>query len=113
MNKSDNDTLIQDAQIQGFSEELSELRNEEQQISSRLFALQRRQNEMSMLKNSMSKYDHALQIQLQRLEISSWLRSMVDPDKMPPLSQSDDDSPAEVLDNCVMRLRQSSNRLET
>ena len=116
VNKSDNDTLIQDAQIQGFSEELSELRNEEQQISSRLFALQRRQNEMSMLKNSMSKYDHALQIQLQRLEISSWLRSMVDPDKMPPLSQSDDDSPAEVLDklcNAIEAIEQSSGNMKT
>lgn len=116
VNKSDNDTSIQDAQIQGFSAELAELRNEEQQISSRLFALQRRQNEMSMLKNSMSQYDHALQIQLQRLEISSWLRSMVDPDKMPPLGQSGDDSPAEVLDklcNAIEAIEQSSGNMKT
>ena len=64
----------------------------------------------------MSKYDHALQIQLQRLEISSWLRSMVDPDKMPPLSQSDDDSPAEVLDklcNAIEAIEQSSGNMKT
>ena len=79
MDKSDDDIMIQATQIQEFSAELADLRNNEQKISSRLFVLQKRQNEMSMLKSSMSKYDQALQIQLQRLEISSWLRSVVDP----------------------------------
>lgn len=79
VDKSDDDIMIQATQIQEFSAELADLRNNEQKISSRLFVLQKRQNEMSMLKSSMSKYDQALQIQLQRLEISSWLRSVVDP----------------------------------
>lgn len=116
VNKSDNDTSIQGVQIRRFSAELVDLRNEEQKISSHLFALQRRQNEMSVLKNSMSKYDHALQIQLQRLEISSWLRAVVDPDKMPPLSQSGDDSPVEVLDklcDAIAAIEQSSGNMKT
>lgn len=116
VNKSDKDISIQVEQIQEFSVELAHLRNEEQQISSQLFALQRRQNEMSMLKSSMSKYDHALQIQLQRLEISSWLRTVVDPNKMPPLSQSGDDSPAEVLDklcSAIEAIEQSSGSMKT
>lgn len=116
VSKSEIDSEIQPEGIKTFSDELAALRKEEQAISSRLFALQKRQNEMTLLKSSMSQYENALQIQVQRLEISTWLKSLIDPEKMPPLSQQGDRSPAEVLDSlcsAIKAIEQSAGNMKT
>lgn len=96
--KTANDSSIQSIRIKDFSDELTVLRSEEQQISSHLFALQKRHNEMKLLKQSMSQYENALQIQIERLEISKWLKTIIDPQKLLPLSQTGYESPLEMLD---------------
>ena len=63
-----------------MSADLISLRKEESVISSTLFDLQRRHTEMLQLRKSMDQYEESLQIQVQRLEISSWLRSLIDTD---------------------------------
>lgn len=116
INKSEIDSEIHPRGIKTFSDELVALRKEEQEISSHLFALQKRQNEMTLLKNSMSQYGNALQIQVERLEISAWLKSLIDPDKMPPLTQKDGKSPAEVLDSlcsAIEAIEQSTVNMKT
>lgn len=116
VSKSEIDSEIHPGGIKTFSDELVALRKEEQTISSHLFVLQKRQNEMTLLKNSMSQYENALQIQVQRLEISAWLKSLIDPDKMPPLTQKDGKSPAEVLDSlcsAIEAIEQSAGNMKT
>lgn len=74
--KNEMDSLIVSQNIKNASEELIQLRQEEQGISSSLFAAQKRYSEMQQLSSSIGQYDDSLQIQLDRLNISNWLRSM-------------------------------------
>lgn len=83
--KADVDSKITEDNIKDMSAELVSLRKEENAISSALFTLQKRHTEMLQLRKSMGQYEESLQIQMQRLEISSWLRSLVDSDGTCPL----------------------------
>ena len=74
--KSEDESAISTDNIKDASEELIMLRKEEQEISSSLFASQKRYTEMKQLTSSMGQYDNSLQIQLSRLDISTWLRTM-------------------------------------
>ncbi len=78
--KNEMDSYISAQNIQDVSDELVMLRKEEQKISSSLFAVQKRYAEMKQLTNSVGQYDQSLQIQLNRLEISTWLRTMASAD---------------------------------
>lgn len=69
------DASVASTQVAYLSEDIVVLRQEEQQISSELFAARRRHTEMLQLMQSMGKYDQSLQIQLDRLDISTWIRS--------------------------------------
>ena len=69
--KAETDTQLVASNIRDSSAELVELRKEEQDIASQLFALQKRHTEMLQLRNSMGQYEESLQVQLQRLEIST------------------------------------------
>lgn len=74
--KSETDSIIVSQNITDTSDQLILLRQEEQEISSKLFVAQKRYAEMKQLSSSIGQYDNALQIQLNRLDISTWLRSM-------------------------------------
>lgn len=76
--KTADESKISVDNIKDMSADLISLRNEEGAISSTLFNLQRRYTEMLQLRKSMDQYEESLQIQVQRLEISSWLRSLID-----------------------------------
>lgn len=78
--KAETDSQLIASNIKDLSEELVALRREEQEMSSQLFALQKRHTEMLQLKNSMGQYEDSLRIQVQRLEISTWLRTLSEPD---------------------------------
>ena len=80
VNKADVDSQITADNIKDMSAELISLRQEEGAISSALFGLQKRYSEMLQLRKSMDQYEESLQIQMQRLEISTWLRSLTDSD---------------------------------
>lgn len=114
--KTTSDSVVNATGIKDFSDELIALRKEEQVLSSHLFALQKRQSNMTLLNSSMTQYEQALQIQLERLEISSWLKKVIDPEKMPPLSQTDNISPSELLNNlchAIEIIEQSAGNMKT
>lgn len=69
------DASVASAHVAYLSEDIVALRQEEQQTSSELFAVRRRHTEMLQLMQSMGQYDKSLQIQLDRLDISTWIRS--------------------------------------
>lgn len=79
--KSEIESTISANNVKDVSEELIMLRKEEQEVSSKLFASQKRYSEMKQLSSSMGQYDHSLQIQLNRLNISTWLRTMATTDE--------------------------------
>lgn len=76
--KTEQDSKLLSSNIKDLSQELVLLRKEEQEISSKLFILQKRHTEMVQLKQSIGQYEESLSIQVQRLEISTWLKSLAD-----------------------------------
>jgi len=71
-----NDARVAPERVTDLSENIVALRREEQKLSSELFAARKRHTEMLQLTKSMGEYDSSLQIQLERLDISTWLRSL-------------------------------------
>lgn len=69
------DASIELGHVTYLSEDIVALRREEQKISRELFAARKRHTEMLQLMKTMGEYDKSLQIQLDRLDISTWLRS--------------------------------------
>lgn len=96
--KTDIDSSLTADRIRGMSSEIITLRKEEQEASSQLFALQKRQTEMRQLTESMGQYQNALQIQVQRLEISSWLKSLYAEEGICPLCNRGHEGAYEELD---------------
>ena len=86
--KTEDISNISPDKIKDMSSELVSLRKEESEVSSALFALQTRYSQMLQLRESMNKYEDSLQIQVERLEISSWLRSLVGSDDVCPICNS-------------------------
>ena len=76
--KNENEAYIQSDNIKDLSSDILSLRKEEHEISIQLFALQKRYTEMLQLKNSLGNYEDSLKIQIQRLEISNWLKQLAD-----------------------------------
>ena len=97
--KNENNAGLTSKKISDISEELVQLRQEERSVSSELFALQKRQKEMLELKSSLGRYEESLQIQLQRLEISTWLRSLISDKRESPLLQLSDESTQEEIES--------------
>ena len=69
------DASVAPERVTYLSEDIVVLRREEQKISRELFAARKRHTEMLQLMKSMGEYDKSMQIQLDRLDISTWLRS--------------------------------------
>jgi hypothetical protein len=80
-----------------LSNEIVALRKEEQKTSSELFAARKRHTEILQLTKSMGDYDKSLQIQLDRLDISGWLRSCVTEKTVVPLFQPSHENAIEDL----------------
>lgn len=75
---NENESFIQSDNIKDLSSEILCLRKEEQEVSTQLFALQKRYTEMLQLKDSLGNYEDSLKIQVQRLEISNWLKQLAE-----------------------------------
>lgn len=69
------DASVAPERVTYLAEDIVALRREEQKISRELFATRKRYTEMLQLMRSMEEYDKSMQIQLERLDISTWLRS--------------------------------------
>ncbi|WP_312501050.1 DUF3732 domain-containing protein [Lacrimispora sp.] len=96
--ESQSDSSILAKNVEKASEELLMLRKEEQTISSKLFAAQQRYTEMKQLSESMNQYEHSLHIQLKRLDISNWLRSLYTDNSVCPLCGGKHDDAKDDID---------------
>jgi hypothetical protein len=82
-----------------LAEEIVALRKCEQRISRELFAIRQRFTEMTQLTKSMEEYDKSLQIQLERLDISSWIRSCVTEKSILPIFQTSHENALNDINN--------------
>jgi len=89
-----------------LSEEIVALRKEEQKASSELFSARKRHTEMLHLTKSIGEYDRSLHIQLNRLDISNWLRSCITDKSAIPLFQPSRDNAIEELNMLCDAIRQ-------
>ena len=81
------DASVAPERVTYLSEDIVVLRREEQRISRELFATRKRHTEMLQLMKSMGEYDKSMQIQLDRLDISTWLRSNMSERNVLPIFQ--------------------------
>jgi hypothetical protein len=78
INKNSSNANIDSEKIIAASREMIELRKEESSVSMELAKSKSRYTEMSQLFDSMDTYRNSLSIQVERLNISKWLRSLVE-----------------------------------
>lgn len=71
--------------VKEISDELVELRKEEEKKSKELFEIQHRYLEMQDLLNTSKEYESSLETQRERLEISEWLTKKIDNEKKCPI----------------------------
>ena len=76
ISKNENDSTLIASNVTDISEEILKLRDEERALSIELSAARKRYEAMKELDDSKRRYDESLQIQHNRLDISSWLRSL-------------------------------------
>ena len=114
--KTEDVSKITSDKIRDMSAELLSLRKEESTISSALFSLQRRYSEMLQLRESIDQYEESLQIQVQRLEISSWLRSLLKNDDTCPLCNTVHSGVKDELDelcNAISEIEKSAGNMKS
>jgi len=109
--KSETESKISAINIKDVSDEIVILRKEEQVVSSQLFAAQKRYSEMKQLSSSIGQYNHSLQIQLNRLDISTWLRTMASKEEACPIcgnTHSDSIDVLEDLCNAIVEIEKTT-----
>lgn len=114
--KNATDSLMHSTNIRDLSAELVSLRKEEQILSSKLFALQTRYTEMLQLKDSLGDYEGSLKIQLQRLEISTWLKELATTTGTCPFCNSDHIGAKDELDTlceAIAEIEKSADGIKT
>lgn len=114
--KTEIDSSLVARNVQDFSRELISLRKEEQEISSKLFVFQRRYTEMCQLTDSISQYQDALQIQVQRLDISTWLKSLYETSGICPFCNKVHEGSydeLETLCQAITEIEQSAANIKT
>lgn len=94
--KNENDSALVSSNLTDTSEEILKLRTEERELSVELSAAHKRYEAMKELDDSKQRYNQSLQIQRDRLDISSWLRSLSN-DKVCPICGEAHNTPNEVL----------------
>lgn len=95
------DASVSPESIEYLSKDIVVLRQEEQIISRELFAARKRHTEMLQLMRSVGEYNKSLQIELDRLDISTWIRSnMVERNVLPIFQQSHEDAMDDVNALC-------------
>jgi len=98
--KNENDSSITAVNVKDTSDELLKLRGEEQKLSMELSTAQKRHEAMRMLDDSKKRYDESLQIQRNRLDISSWLRSLSGDMTCPICGETHSESHKSLNDLC-------------
>lgn len=83
--KSVLDANIFKENIEASSREIIDLREKENELSMELSKLKRRYTEMSRLMGNIDDYRQSLQVQVERLHISKWLRNLADTEPVCPI----------------------------
>ncbi|RYD01836.1 hypothetical protein N752_28095 [Desulforamulus aquiferis] len=96
-NKKAFDSIILKNNIEESSKEIVSLRKEENGISFKLSSLKRRYTEMTQLMESINDYRESLTIQVERLNISKWLKSLADGEHNCPICGKSNDYPQQQL----------------
>lgn len=108
------DANIAPDRITDLSEDIISLRHEEQKISCELFAARKRHTEMLQLTDSMGEYDKSLRIQLERLDISNWLRSLASEKSVCPIcktNHNDDNDTLTALCDAIEQIEQTTTEM--
>lgn len=100
------DVSVAPEHVTYLSEDIVALRRDEQKISRELFAARKRHTEMLQLMKSMGEYDKSLQIQLDRLDISTWIRSNMEERNVLPIFQSSHENVIEEVNALCDALEQ-------
>ena len=100
------DASVAPEHITELSKDLAALRQEEQQISSELFSARKRHTDMLQLMQSMGKYDKSLQIQLERLDISTWIRSNLTERNILPIFQPSHENVMEDVNALIAAMQE-------
>lgn len=102
--------------LKDMSFEIISLRKEEQDLSSKLFAFQKRYTEMLQLKKSLSDYEQSLKIEMQRLEISTWLKEKAKQEDVCPFCNnvhSEASKEINLLCNAIVEIEKTTENIKT
>ena len=100
------DSTVAPERVTYLSEDLVALRRDEQKTSSELFSARRRHTEMLHLSKSMGEYDKSLKIQLDRLDVSTWIRSSMSERNVVPLFQPSHENAVDDVNALCNAVRQ-------
>ncbi|GHH99697.1 DUF3732 domain-containing protein [Neobacillus kokaensis] len=92
--------------IETSSQEIVSLRKEENKISLMLTSFKKRYTEMSQLMESVESYRESLTIQVERLHVSKWLRSLSNNEETCPIFGKIDRHPKELIEKFYSSLTQ-------
>jgi len=115
INKNSWDANIDSEKIIAASHEMIELRKEENSVAMELAKSKSRYTEMSQLFDSMDTYRNSLSIQVERLNISKWLRSLSEQNSTCPICRTTNvkNSVLEKLYNNLEKLEEEAGYTKT
>ncbi len=102
--KRASDSSILNSNIEASSQEIVALRKEENDLSLKLSSLKNRYTEMNQLMNSLNDYRESLTIQVERLNISKWLKSLTDDNETCPIFGKNVEHPKEQIEKFYTNL---------
>lgn len=109
--KKASDSTIINTNLQQSSKEIVSLRKEENEISLQLTLYKKRFTEMTQLIESIDEYRKSLSIQVERLNISKWLKSISEDEDSCPIFGKVENHPKEQIDkfyNNLIKLEEES-----
>ncbi|MGK9250724.1 DUF3732 domain-containing protein [Paenibacillus humicus] len=102
--KRASDSSILNNNIEASSQEIVALRKEESELSLKLSSLKNRYTEMRQLMNSLDGYRESLTIQVERLNISKWLKNLTEDNETCPIFGKTEAHPKEQIDKFYTNL---------
>lgn len=101
--------------IREISEELADLKKQEEIKSTQLFELKKRNKDMKELYNTSNEYGKALEIQRDRLEIANWLKDRIKIEESCPICGNSFNNAEDEIENlcqCVDEIKKQESKVE-
>ncbi|MFJ7663907.1 DUF3732 domain-containing protein [Lysinibacillus sp. NPDC097162] len=112
-NKNATDSKLVNDSINLSTEEIILLRQREEDLSNELVKAKRRYTEMKQLMGTVDNYREALNIQLERLHISKWLKNISDKSTDKPLFGNSNNHPENIIGKFYEKLIQIEDNIDT